>query len=203
MIEQASKEGVAAATGREAAEIARTAQPLDAATQKAVADISALQAMTDDVTDLFDPSYTGALEGRWGAVKQWRGTASQREVVFRRVVEEMKSQLLSARSGAAVTPQEYERLLAIVPNVTDSDETFQAKLLGFRRGLDQAKAAKFEAATTGRGQLRAQQPAVTPLPGSRTSGGRSPYADIAVEKLTPEQLAQEKAWLQQHIQKGK
>jgi hypothetical protein len=124
-------------------------------------------------------------------------------VVFRRVVEEMKSQLLSARSGAAVTPQEYERLLAIVPNVTDSDETFQAKLLGFRRGLDQAKAAKLEAATTGRGQLRAQQPAVTPLPGSGTAGGRSPHADIAVDKLTPEQLQQEKAWLQQQMQKGK
>jgi hypothetical protein len=158
----------AAATGREAAEIARTDKPLEGEAAKAVAELTTLQAMTDDVTDLFQPDYIGQWEGRWGAVKQWAGNASQREVVFRRIVHDMKDQLLRARSGAAITQQEYERLSQIVPNVTDADATFQAKLLGFRRALDQLKTARLEAATTGRGPLRTQQPGITPLPESGT-----------------------------------
>jgi hypothetical protein len=171
----ANERAVSGAQGAEAARIARTDKPLEGEAAKAVAELDTLQKMTDDVTDLFQPGYTGQWEGRWGAVKQWAGNASRREVVFRRIVQDMKDQLLRARSGAAITQQEYERLSQIVPNVTDADETFQAKLLGFRRALDQTKQSRLEAATTGRGPLREQQPGVTPLPGSGgASGAGSP-----------------------------
>lgn len=159
---------VSAAQGAEKARLELEAKPLEGEAAKAVSELTTLQTMTDDVTDLFDPSYTGQFEGRWGAIKQWAGQTGQREVVFRRVVQDMKDQLLRARSGAAITQQEYERLSGLVPNVTDADTVFQAKLLGFRRALDQAKQARLQTATTSRGQLRGEQPGVTPLPGAGT-----------------------------------
>ena len=154
---------VAAATGREAARLSQE-KPLEGEAAKAVSELTAMQTMTDDVTDMFSTDYTGQFAGRWGAVKQWTGNASQREVVFRRVVNDMKDQLLRARSGAAITQSEYERLSNLVPNLTDPPTTFQAKLLGFRRGLDQSKAARLQTATTGRGSLREQSGDITPLP---------------------------------------
>ena len=186
---QEGKVTVSAAQGAEQARIKRDQEPLDPTTAKAVSDLGVLQDMTDDVTDMFDPGYVGQFEGRWGAVKEWTGNAGQREVVFRRVVADMKDQLLRARSGAAITQQEYERLATMVPNITDNEETFKGKLLGFRRAMDQSKQRKLETATTGRGPLRTGQPGVTPLPGA--GAARSPHAGKPIDQLTPAQKQEE------------
>ena len=59
----------------------------------------------------------------------------------------MKSQLLLARSGKAITPAEYTRLSAFMPDVNDNQATANAKMDRLSQGLADAKASFITRAT--------------------------------------------------------
>lgn len=154
----AERRGIAAAERQaeaqiRAAEIEKTAQPLTGAQAKSVADLDASLELLDDMEEIFKPEYVGQISGRAGAVREFTGQISDEEVEMRQIVQDVKDTLLRARSGAAITVQEYNRLSKIVPNITDQPNVFKAKLRRFRRNLERLRSAKLAVATTGRSQL--------------------------------------------------
>lgn len=58
---------------------------------------------------------------------------------YRSVIDNMGSALLKLRSGAAVTPQEFERLRGFIPAVNDDESTAQTKITEFYKELETAK----------------------------------------------------------------
>lgn len=169
---------VNASQGENAAQIAASSKPLEGAAAKEVADINALLALHHDATGLYKQEYVGPIRGRLGSVGELTGNITTDEVQLRRAVQDMKDTLLRARSGAAITQQEYSRLSELVPNLTDQPNVFEAKMQGFARSLEQLRGAKLQVATTGRGALR--QGAGTPRPLA------APYTDADLDAAARE-----------------
>lgn len=158
-------------TGSEAATITATRKPLEGIVAKEVGDINAVLAQHADITTLYKADYVGPIRGRWGSVKGVTGDITTDEVQLRRSIEDMKDTLLRARSGAAITQQEYTRLSGLVPNVTDQPVVFEGKLEGFARAAEQLREEKLRVATTARSALREQTPAPRPLSSAAPAAG--------------------------------
>lgn len=119
-------------------------QPLPAGQAENLADSRALVAQLDEAEKIFDPKYVGPVQGRWGAIKSMTTGTPERETELRTLVQSFKNQLLKARSGAAVTPQEYERISAELPGINDPDDVFLTKLRTARRLLKESIARREE-----------------------------------------------------------
>lgn len=148
-----------------AAEIEKGAKPLAGATAKSVAELNTTLEMIDDLESLFDPRFTGPIVGRAYPVREITGQVEPEEVEFHRLVADIRDTLLRARSGAAITVPEYNRLIKIVPDPNLPGNVFASRLRGFRRSVRQLRDQKLRVATTGRGQLREEaEQEVAPTP---------------------------------------
>lgn len=170
MIEQARQDveqqrvRVSGAQGVEAARVATSVKPLEGATATNVAEFDSLLALTADARTLLKDEFVGPIRGRAaGVIEKTTGGLSSEEIVLRRTVADMADMLARARSGAAIPPGEYTRLLGMLPQTTDQPNVFRAKLNSFERAIQQFREATLNVATSGRGALPRAAP--TPLPG--------------------------------------
>lgn len=81
---------------------------------------------------------TGVVASRVQATKAIFGGAKD-FTEYRSVVDNMGSTLLKMRSGAAVTPQEFERLRGFIPQINDDEATAATKIQAFYTELDTAR----------------------------------------------------------------
>lgn len=81
---------------------------------------------------------TGPIAGNVGAVQSTLGF-NEPFTRYNSAISNLSSILLRARSGAAVTPQEYERIKGFIPRTTDDETTAQAKIVRFFEELQAAK----------------------------------------------------------------
>ena len=83
---------------------------------------------------------TGPLASRIQSAKALVGKANPSFVDYRGVVDNMSSALLKLRSGAAVTPQEFDRIKGFIPSINDDEKTATQKINNFYNELDSARA---------------------------------------------------------------
>jgi hypothetical protein len=83
---------------------------------------------------------TGPIASRVQSAKSLVGKANPSFVDYRGVVDNMSSTLLKLRSGAAVTPQEFERIKGFIPSINDDEKTATQKINNFYNELDTARA---------------------------------------------------------------
>lgn len=101
--------------------------------RKELEQVKAIQSFEDQAGAIaagFKPGAVGPLEGRIPNLFSGRDTAA-----FRADVQGMFNELGKLRSGGAITPQEYERLAAELPAVTDTEQVFQGKMQRFLTSL--------------------------------------------------------------------
>lgn len=83
---------------------------------------------------------TGLLDTTLHKAKQLGG-GSKDYTIYASSIANLGAILLKARSGLAVTPQEYERIKPFIPLVTDDEKTAQSKITRFFEELSSAKAS--------------------------------------------------------------
>ena len=81
---------------------------------------------------------TGLLDTPYQKGKQLFGKGKE-YTLYNSSISNLSSILLRARSGAAVTPQEYDRIKGFIPEVTDDETTAQTKIKRFFEELELAK----------------------------------------------------------------
>lgn len=89
---------------------------------------------------------TGPIASRIQAGKALVGGA-QDFTRYRSTIDNMGSALLKLRSGAAVTPQEFERIKGFIPSVNDDEKTAATKITKFYEELDTARINYIKRAT--------------------------------------------------------
>lgn len=88
------------------------------------------------IENLYDDQFVGALDGRQGQLSAALGTSRDAtRDSFLQSIATLRNFLINLRSGAAVTPQEYERLTKELPDPNTSEVTFKARLEGFKKYL--------------------------------------------------------------------
>jgi hypothetical protein len=74
---------------------------------------------------------TGPLASRTSQFKANFGFGNPDFIQYRSSIDNMSSYLLKLRSGAAVTPQEFERIKGYIPGVNDDQKTAKTKIQRF------------------------------------------------------------------------
>lgn len=117
-------------TGTKLAEGPPKTQPLPAGEASTNADLRTFINDLREVQKNHKPEFTGPLEGGVrGKFRDLTGIgANAEEVDFRSQLSSFENRLLRLRSGAAVTPQEYERIKKELPQASDPDNVFPTKL---------------------------------------------------------------------------
>jgi hypothetical protein len=128
-------------------EIAASGQPMDqfglnkvtAGQRDQVDKLDSLLREADNAKSLLDFGLnTGIVSSAIGKGKALFGGA-QEFTQYRSSVDNLSSILLQARSGAAVTPEEYERIKGFIPRPTDDEKTAQTKIARFKEELTKAR----------------------------------------------------------------
>lgn len=96
---------------------------------------------------------TGPIASRYQAAKSLVGAADPSFNQYRSVVDNMSSALLKLRSGAAVTPQEFERIKGFIPSINDDEKTAKQKIGTFYSELDTARANYIKRSTQSSQQI--------------------------------------------------
>jgi len=103
--------------------------------------LSDMKSMIDQIKDaqrLYKPEYVGPVAGRTAGWQEATVGLDEQQTEFRTLINGFSNQLLRLRSGAAVTPQEYDRIKAELPQVNDPPKTFESKMRVAQRLLEQA-----------------------------------------------------------------
>jgi hypothetical protein len=134
--------------------------PRSAATQRITSgdrqyltEAEGLTKVINDIEKNFDEGFVGPIAGRIGEAKSVTVGNSPKEASFRAAVSSLKNQLLKLRSGAAVTDQEFERILSELPTENDPTENFKQKLRQTKENVDLLKTTRTNlqgGATTGK-----------------------------------------------------
>lgn len=74
---------------------------------------------------------TGMFDSAAGKLKSAVGYGNNDFIQYRSSIDNMSSYLLKLRSGAAVTPQEFDRIKGYIPQVNDDEKTAQTKIKRF------------------------------------------------------------------------
>lgn len=159
---------------------ARTAgQPLDASTQKEITGLEGALRQVENIEKSLDPEFLGPVKGRdvtFEARRQVGKTIGvpldKNEVTFRESLSDLQDQLLRARSGAAITREEYQRLTKILPKATDEPEVFKTGLARFKAEITAAIQSKAKLGTTPRNQV-----------GSGVAGPKALPKVLSIEKV--------------------
>lgn len=149
-------------------------QPLPAGEAGNLADAKTLLGQLQTAEQMYNPAFVGPVRGRMGALGQMTGIGvSNDEVDLRTLVASFRNQLLRLRSGAAVTPQEYERIKNELPDVNDPPQVF-ARKLAVAKDLLGAAIQNREAQFNQRGFRGGQAPEAAPAAAPRSVRVRDP-----------------------------
>lgn len=108
--------------------------------QKKLNDITGLIYMAQDTQNRLKPGYVGPVDTYLGRIRQFTGRTKTEETVFRANVMDMLSKMLYMQSGAAITPQEFERLRAVMPTLELPHNVFKDRLDRFIKVAQEIKA---------------------------------------------------------------
>lgn len=89
---------------------------------------------------------TGPIQSRIQAGKALIGGAKD-FTNYRSTVDNMSSTLIKLRSGAAVTPQEFERIKGFIPSINDDEKTAATKITKFYNEIETARLNYIKRAT--------------------------------------------------------
>jgi hypothetical protein len=118
-------------------------QALPAVEAEKMGTFKTLLGMLDQADKLYNEDFVGPVSGRLGALRQKTdklplvGAATPQETEFRSTLQSIANQLLYMRSGAAVTPQEYDRIISELPTANDPPGVFRTKLATARKILQE------------------------------------------------------------------
>ena len=76
----------------------------------------------------FDEDFVGPLQGRAGTIAQKIGTIGEAPAVFRETIQRFMNELIKARSGAAVSDQEFERIKTETFDFSLNENAYKAKM---------------------------------------------------------------------------
>jgi hypothetical protein len=85
------------------------------------------------IKNTFNPAFVGPLHGRGAGILENIGMLGTTESDFRAQVSTLRNQVLNMRSGAAISPAEFDRIEKELPDTNNSTSTFQARLLATTR----------------------------------------------------------------------
>lgn len=136
--------------------------------------VSALDLVTNTIGQIesnLSDEFLGPIKGTDPAFSTRRTFGStlgsplgEKEVIFRQSIKDANDQLLRARSGAAITEQEYNRLAGMLPKPTDEPQVFRAGLKRFKDQMNALRSEKLRLGTTPRNQLGSGQPGPKAIP---------------------------------------
>jgi hypothetical protein len=109
------------------------ANNVGATQRESIADFDTLLREAGNASALVDKVNTGPIAGRLGSVGSKFGLADRNFNDYSSVISNFSSILLRLRSGAAVTPQEYERIAGFIPTLTDDEKTAKQKIERFMK----------------------------------------------------------------------
>lgn len=114
---------------------------------------------------------TGPISSRFQALQAVVGRAPE-FTELRSIIDNMGSILLRMRSGAAVTPQEFERIKGFIPAINDDEKTAQTKITRFYAAIADAKQNYIKRSTQTSFQILQEQAGFggTSQAGSTSSG---------------------------------
>lgn len=146
-------------------------KPLPPAIQTQMSTLDLVTQTIDSIASNLDDSFLGPVKGTDTAFQTRRtfgetigSPLSEREVVFRQAIKDANDQLLRARSGAAITEQEYNRLASMLPKPTDEPKVFRAGLKRFKDQMTALRSEKLKLGTTPRNQLGTNEPGPRAVP---------------------------------------
>jgi hypothetical protein len=76
----------------------------------------------------YNQDFVGPARGRLGWLGEKTGQLSAEETAFRSYVAKLQDDLLRAKSGAAITENEYERMRSFLPDPSQNPEQFRSQL---------------------------------------------------------------------------
>lgn len=82
-----------------------------------------------------NPNFVGVYDSAVGAVKEKMGGISPKEARFRQIVAGLRNQILNIRSGAAVSPAEFDRIIEELPDPSTDEVTFIERVKKTRDNL--------------------------------------------------------------------
>lgn len=123
-----------------------------------MSDLMSARTTIDKLIPLHKLSDTGPIKGRLKSLAIDFGLNENADfTAIRATAASALSSYMNAISGKAVTEAEAKRLATVIPSVTDSEETFMAKLKTFRSQLDSSMGNFVK--TVGAGQVRKKEAA--------------------------------------------
>lgn len=118
-----------------------TVNKISGSQREKIAEFDDLERQALEATILLETGLnTGILASRGQSIAAAFGQASPEFVNYRAAINNMSSTLLKMRSGAAVTPEEFERIKGFIPLINDDQVTAAEKINNFNREMGLSKA---------------------------------------------------------------
>lgn len=117
-----------------------TIKEVSGSQREKIAEFDDLERQALESSILLEELNTGPIASRGGSVAAFFGVASPEFVKYRATIDNMGSTLLKMRSGAAVTPEEFERIKGFIPLINDDQKIAAVKINNFNREMGLAKA---------------------------------------------------------------
>lgn len=126
------KEGLDVQKGRLNLDTSKAGQLSDAQVKQTAQSREILQSI-NEIEMLKEGVNTGPIAGRWNSFLATFGVAPEGFNETKVMTQAVKANFIRSLSGTAVSNFERKDLSTIVPLMTDDDETFEAKLVQFRK----------------------------------------------------------------------
>lgn len=104
--------------------------------------LATIRSSLDQVKNLYNPSYVGFVEGRWGSVKENTIGVDNEQALFYSSLEDIKNSLIYLKSGKQINESEYKRLLAQLPDRKLPDNVFESRMKDFDRVLNEIERSR-------------------------------------------------------------
>jgi hypothetical protein len=157
-------------------------KPADASTQKDVAELYGVLRQVDNIKTNFDKEYLGPIKGTDTAFDARRKIGSyvgspvgKKELVFRQALKDVGDQLLRARTGAAMSIPEYDRMVGLLPKASDEEKVFNAGMERFEAEMKALLDSRVELSRTPRKDMSGAGSAATKGIGGGSSTGTATH----------------------------
>lgn len=124
-------------------------RPTPASEMKTGRELSTMGEALKRIDENYSPNYVGVVAGRVGQIKEKLVDLPEKQVMFYSDVNDIKDQLLRARSGAQINEQEYSRLVRFLPTSELPPKNFRARLERFRKEFNDIVTAREKELATG------------------------------------------------------